>query len=113
MSSLLSLLNSISAASESKTLFICAKHTEGLHSWARRLIRAEIRTEQRVCFCELPDAPSISSFAHSTNDSDEETFDDDEALLHRAHQLQDRDETYPQNEGKTMILSAVSGMLSR
>ena len=46
-----------------------------LQSWNRRLARAELRTEERFWFCELPDSPDSSCCAPSSNGSDEDDFD--------------------------------------
>ena len=43
--------------------------------WSRRLIRAEIRTEQRLWFCELLDSPTSGCCPPSPNDSDEDDVD--------------------------------------
>ena len=45
-------------ASEGKTLNTCAKHIERLESWNRRKARAELRTNECLRFCELPDSPT-------------------------------------------------------
>ena len=41
----------------------------------RRWARAEIRTKQRLWFCELPDSPDGSEYAPSSNECDEGDFD--------------------------------------
>ena len=46
-----------------------------LQSWNRRTARAELRTEERFWFCELPDSPDSSCYAPSSNGSDEDDFD--------------------------------------
>ena len=43
-----------------------------LQSWSRRLARAELRTDQRLDSCELPDSAASSSDARSTNEGDED-----------------------------------------
>ena len=46
-----------------------------LQSSTQRLARAELRTEDRLCFCELPDSPDSSEYPPSSNESDEDDFD--------------------------------------
>ena len=46
-----------------------------LQSLTRRLARAELGTEQRLWFCDLPDSPGSSEHAPSSNESDEDDFD--------------------------------------
>ena len=60
------------AVSESKTVNICAKHTES-------------------CKVGQPDSPSSSSYAHPSNDSDEDV--DYGAIIRPTHEVQDRDES--------------------
>ena len=43
-----------------------------LQSWHRRLARAQLRTKQRLWFCELPDSPDSSFYAPSSNERDED-----------------------------------------
>ena len=38
-----------------------------LQSWSRRVARAELRTQQRLWFCELPDSPDSSLLHQPTN----------------------------------------------
>ena len=40
----------------------------------RRFARAELRIEQRLYFCELPDSPRSSSYTQVTDDSNEDDF---------------------------------------
>ena len=51
------------------------KTHRSLQSWCRRLARAELRTEQRLYFGELPASPDSIVYAPSTNESDEDDFD--------------------------------------
>ena len=79
---------------ESRIHFRCVRkqnieYVRRVHSrvenWSRRLARAELRTEQRLYFCELSDSLDSSIYAPSINESDEDDFDCG-ALIDRADQ---------------------------
>ena len=65
-----------------------------------------------VDFCELPLSPTCSCYPPSTNYSDEDDGDH-EALIDRAHQLQDCDESDQDHEAQTLRQSADAGTSSR
>ena len=68
--------------SESKTSNTC-ENTLQWQSWS--LARAKRRLEQTLELCELPDSPPSSCYAPSTNECEEDDFDDG-ALINRVHQ---------------------------
>ena len=49
------------------------------------MVRAELRTKERLWICERPDSPDSSGYAPSSNESGEDDFDY-VAVIHRANQ---------------------------
>ena len=66
----------VDSRSTRKQHFECVRRANRrLQSWSPRLGRAELRTEERLYFCELPDSPTSGSEPLSTIESDENVFD--------------------------------------
>ena len=67
------LIDEIFCIYRSKTVNTCPKLVEDCKVGPQeRLARAELRTEQRLWLCELPDSPDSSECALSSNESDED-----------------------------------------
>ena len=67
-----SILHSLQVRKQNLEYVLRAHRRE--QSWSRRLNRAELRTEQRVCICELPESPKSNSYAPSTDEIDADDF---------------------------------------
>ena len=95
-----------------QTLECMRKAHTRMRSWSRRLVSAEIQTEQRLWLSEYPDPPTSSCHAPLTNESGEDDVDYD-APIDRTHQLQDSDDSDRLSEAEGMLLSADTGTLTR
>ena len=78
-----------------------------MRRWSPRSFRAGKQTEQRLKFCDFPDSSTSTCYPPHTNESDENGVGHD-ALIDRAYQQHDRDQSNEPSEAESADTASFS-----